>query len=103
MKNVIGYKSNWGKDFLNSQSITKEDLLNSKIELCTGVVVGENKMIIDNCEKDIMLEMIMNNPMSISDYEEETGIVTIKYENPIPENIYREIFPGDDEVELIYI
>ncbi|MEK6829107.1 MAG: hypothetical protein AABY15_03190 [Nanoarchaeota archaeon] len=101
MKQVIGFKMFFGKDFLSKFEITYEDLITSSVSLHSGTVVAENKLSPDKGEKELMLEMIHKNPIRITDFDEETAMATIMFSSPIPADIYQQTC-GDPEENLIF-
>lgn len=99
-KKVIGYKMYFGDDFLKKFDLSKEDLINCKLETGIVKVVSENK-----CEQiesdDVLFNTLKNNPVKIIDFCEATNIATILYENPVPIFVFNE-FKGEN-VEPIFL
>lgn len=85
----------FGKDFYEVAKSKREWLIGSDASLFMGVKV-ESLGIIPEKPDQLILDMIHNNPLKVTEFDEETGIGTCMFKHPIPIHLYREFYPNDD-------
>lgn len=97
MNNVIGFKLLFGKDFYEVAKSKREWLIGSDASLFMGVKV-DKLGIIPEKPYNLLLDMIHNNKLTVTEFDEETGIGILMFQHPIPINLYLEFYPNDEVI-----
>jgi hypothetical protein len=95
-KDVIGYYYKVDEIVLQIANIKTEELINSKIQLCFGTIVLDDK-IQEEISDEIFEKMLNQNIGEVVEVQGQILKIIFKY--PIPEYIFRKYYTTE---ELIY-
>lgn len=94
-KNVLGFKMLFGKDFYQVAKSKREWLIGSNASLFMARKVAVLGMV-EERPNELYRQMIHNNKLTVTEFDEESGVATLTFKIPVPVDIFRELYPDDE-------
>ncbi len=96
MKQVIGYiDKSFTPEYLKRNNVNSNELIGATKQYCFGRMASKVDVIKDENPNDIIDKMVSINIGTIKNFNEETFIADVMFENPIPEDIFFKYYGKD--------